>query len=70
MAATRRTVVKEYGERAAGGIDLGAFEVPEGMVVSSVTLSPAMTREVEEEEPADEGEVEEARRGARYPYGR
>ncbi len=39
------------------------------MVVSSVTLSPAMARgaEDEKEEPADEGDAEEARRGGRYP---
>ena len=29
-----------------------------------------MTREVEEEEPADEGDVEEARRSGGSPYGR
>ena len=39
--ATRRTTVKEYGERTPAGIDLSAFEMPEGMVVSSITLSPA-----------------------------
>lgn len=70
MPATKRTVVKEYGERAAGGIDLGAFEVPDGMVVSSITLAPAMTREVEEEEPADEEELDRLRRSGRYPHGR
>lgn len=70
MAETRRTTVREYGERAAGGIDLSAFRVPEGMVVSSVTLSPAATREIEEEERADEADAEEARRAGRYPYGR
>jgi hypothetical protein len=45
--------------------------VPEGMVVSSITLSPAVTSEVEEEEPASDEEVEEARRTSRsYPRGR
>ena len=67
--ATRRTTVKEYGERTPAGIDLSAFEVPEGMVVSSITLSPAVTSEVEEE-PASEEDVEEARRSGRYPRGR
>jgi hypothetical protein len=47
------------------GIDLSAFEVPEGMVVSSITLSPAVTTEVEDEELASEEEVEEARRSGR-----
>jgi hypothetical protein len=52
-------------------IDLSAFEVPEGMVVSSITLSPAVTSEVEEEEPATDEEAEEARRTSRsYPRGR
>ena len=70
MAATKRTtMVKEYGERAAGGIDLAAFQVPEGMVVSSITLAPSVTREVEREEPADEEELEQARRARGYPYG-
>ena len=67
--ATRRTTVKEYGERTPAGIDLGAFQVPDGMVVSSITLAPAVTSEVEEEPAADE-EVEEARRSGRYRYGR
>ena len=40
------------------------------MVVSSITLSPAVTSEVEEEELASEEEVEEARRSGRYPRGR
>jgi hypothetical protein len=48
-----------------------AFKVPEGMVVSSITLSPAVTSEVEDEEPATDEEVEEARRTSRsYPRGR
>jgi hypothetical protein len=70
--ATRRTTVKEYGERTPAGIDLSAFEVPSGMVVSSITLSPAVTSEVEEEEPATDEEVEKARRSGsgRYPHGR
>ena len=67
--ATKRTTVKEYGEKASAGIDLSAFEVPDGMVVSGITLSPAVTSEVEEE-PASEEEVEEARRSGRYPRGR
>jgi hypothetical protein len=54
----------ELGGEAAG-LDLSAFEVPEGMVVSSITLSPAVEREVEDEE------AEEARRTSRsYPHGR
>jgi hypothetical protein len=41
------------------------------MVVSSITLSPAVTSEVEEEEPATDEEAEEARRTSRsYPRGR
>ena len=56
--------------RTPAGIDPSAFEVPEGMVVSSITLSPAVTSEVEEEEPASEEDVEEARRSGRYPRGR
>ena len=54
------------------GIDPSAFEAPEGMVVSSITLSPAVTSEVEEEEPATDEEVEKARRSGsgRYPHGR
>jgi hypothetical protein len=51
------------------------------MVVSSITLSPAVTSEVEEEEPATDEEVEKpatdeevekARRSGsgRYPHGR
>ena len=41
------------------------------MVVSSITLSPAVEREVEEEEPATDEEAEEARRSSRsYPRGR
>jgi hypothetical protein len=44
---------------------------PDGMVVSSITLSPAVEREVEEEEPATDEEAEEARRTSRgYPRGR
>ena len=41
------------------------------MVVSSITLSPAVTSEVEEE-PATDEEVEKARRSGsgRYPHGR
>jgi hypothetical protein len=39
------------------------------MVVSSIPLAPAVTSEVEEE-PADEEDVEEARRNGRYPRGR
>jgi hypothetical protein len=40
------------------------------MVVSSITLSPAVTSEVEEE-PATDEEAEEARRTSRsYPRGR
>ena len=38
------------------------------MVVSSITLSLAVTSEVEEE--ADKEEVEQARRTGRYPRGR
>jgi hypothetical protein len=45
------------------GIDLVAFEVPEGMVVSSITLAPAVTSKVEEE-------IEETRRSGCYPRGR
>jgi hypothetical protein len=57
--------------RTPAGIDLSAFEVPEGMVVSSITLSPAVEREVEEEEPATDEEAEEARRTSRsYPRER
>jgi hypothetical protein len=40
------------------------------MVVSSITLSPAVTSEVEDEEPASDEEAEEARRSGRYPRGR
>jgi hypothetical protein len=41
------------------------------MVVSSITLSPAVTSEVEEEESATDEEAEEARRNSRsYPRGR
>ena len=54
------------GQGAPVGVDLSAFEVPEGMVVSSITLSPAVEREVEEEESASE----EARRSGRYARGR
>jgi hypothetical protein len=58
--------------RTPAGIDLSAFEVPDGMVVSSITLSPAVTSEAEEEEPATDEEVEKARRSSsgRYPHGR
>jgi hypothetical protein len=41
------------------------------MVVSSITLSPAVEREVEEEEPATDEEAKEARRSSRsYPHER
>jgi hypothetical protein len=40
-------------------------------VVSSITLSPAVTSEIEEEPATDEEEIEEARRSGRsYPRGR
>jgi hypothetical protein len=41
------------------------------MVVSSITLSPAVEREVEDEESVSDEEAEEARRTSRsYPRGR
>jgi hypothetical protein len=41
------------------------------MVVSSITLSPAVTSEVEDEEEVSDEEAEEARRTSRnYPRGR
>lgn len=69
MATTKKTTtVREYGERAPAGIDLSAFQVPSGMVVSSITLSQAPQEF--EEEPEEDEDVEERRRAGRYPRGR